>query len=262
MNLLKKSFPNYILSFLLITPLFIGSCAPSLTHQLVNQEQLLIDSKNTLDSNMYYTILPYRDSLSKIMDQPIGENSKLLQRFKPESPLSNFVADLLLEAGTKFIHERSDQQLSSVAVVNTKGLRAPLPQGVVTVENIYEIMPFENSMVAVQLNGAQMQKLFDHIVSEGGDGLAGASFTMSPPAQAKDVLVQNKKLQNEELYWVFTSDYLADGGDNYMIFRESETIVISPYTIRNLIMNKVKELHKNNMPVEASTEVRIKNEDF
>ncbi len=203
------------------------------------------------------TISPYRDSLNKIMDQPIGKSTHVLNSYKPESPLSNFVADLMLEAGINFIKEHGEQQLPSVAVVNTKGLRAPLPQGVVTVGNIYEIMPFENSMVAVQLTGLQMQELFNHMVSEGGDGLSGASFIMSPP-HAKEVLVGKEKLNDEQLYWVFTSDYIADGGDHYTIFGESDNIIYSPYTIRDLIMKKVQDLQRMDLSVDPSTLIRIK----
>ncbi len=262
MNLIEKKHYNYSILFLLILTLFSGSCSPTYTHQIASQKQIIIDPTCAIDSNLYNTILPYKDSLKKVMDQPIGKSKETLSAFKPESPLSNFVADLLLEAGIKFIEESGREQLPSVAVVNTKGLRAPLPQGEVTVGNIYEIMPFENSMVAVQLTGFQMQELFNHMVSEGGDGLAGASFTMSQPQQANEVLVQGKKLRNEGLYWVFTSDYIADGGDHYTIFRKSKNIIFSPYTIRELIMKKVQELYKKNMSVEISTEIRIKKVDY
>lgn len=246
-----------LILLLLVMTLLTGSCAPKLFHHIARQEQITIDSTSSIDSSIYKTIIPFRDSLNKIMDQPIGNSSHVLSSYKPESPLSNFVADLVLEAGINFIKTHGEQQLPSVAVVNTKGLRAPLPQGTVTVGNIYEIMPFENSMVAVQLTGLQMQKLFDHMVSEEGDGLAGASFTMSP-SQANEVLVNNKKLNDQNLYWVFTSDYIADGGDHYTILKESSNIIFSPFTIRNLIMKKVKELQKNNLQVEPSKIIRIR----
>lgn len=242
---------------LLILALLIGSCTPKLSHYIASQEQITIDSTSSIDSSIYKTISPYRDSLNKIMDQPIGKSTHVLNSYKPESPLSNFVADLMLEAGINFIKEHGEQQLPSVAVVNTKGLRAPLPQGVVTVGNIYEIMPFENSMVAVQLTGLQMQELFNHMVSEGGDGLSGASFIMSPP-HAKEVLVGKEKLNDEQLYWVFTSDYIADGGDHYTIFGESDNIIYSPYTIRDLIMKKVQDLQRMDLSVDPSTLIRIK----
>lgn len=257
MNLIKNTRNNCFILFLLIIPLLGFSCNPALTHHIASQKQITIESSNLIDSSIYEFIIPYKDSLNKIMDQPIGNSSHVLSSYKPESPLSNFVADLVLEAGINFIKTHGEQQLPSVAVVNTKGLRAPLPQGTVTVGNIYEIMPFENSMVAVQLNGLQMEELFNHMVSEGGDGLAGASFTMSPP-HAEEALVEKKKLNNQQLYWVFTSDYLADGGDHYTIFGESDTIIFSPYTIRDLIMKKVQDLQIMNLPIEASTLIRIK----
>lgn len=257
MNLIKNTRNNCSILFLLIISLLGFSCNPALTHHIASQKQITIESSNSIDSSIYEFIIPYKDSLNKIMDQPIGSSSQILSSYKPESPLSNFVADLVLEAGINFIKTHGEQQLPSVAVVNTKGLRAPLPQGTVTVGNIYEIMPFENSMVAVQLTGLQMQKLFDHMVSEGGDGLAGASFTMSP-SQANEVLVNNKKMNDQNLYWVFTSDYIADGGDHYTILKESSNIIFSPFTIRNLIMKKVKELQKNNLQVEPSKIIRIR----
>lgn len=256
MNSTSTARFRYITLFLLAATFL--SCSPVLTHQIAHQEQVIVASENAIDSAIYKIIVPYRDSLKLVMDKPIGESSGQIPIFKPESPLSNFTADLLLEAGIKFIKEHGEEPLPSVAVVNIKGLRAPIPKGVVTVGDIFKVMPFENSLVAVQLNSQQMQKLFNHMVSEGGDGLAGASFTMQPPNKAANILVQNEKLNSNQLYWVITSNYIADGGDHYTIFRESKKIIISPYSIRDLIIDKVKEFGSKTKPIEYSTEIRIK----
>ena len=71
-----------------------------------------------------------------------------------ESLLGNFVTDLCLE-------QFSDQ--ADICIMNNGGLRFPLPKGEVTIGDIYKLMPFENKLVVLELNGLveNSSKTFD-----------------------------------------------------------------------------------------------------
>ncbi|WP_157666452.1 5'-nucleotidase C-terminal domain-containing protein [Alkalitalea saponilacus] len=201
-------------------------------------------------------IEPYRDSLEQIMNEVIGKNKATIRSVKPESPLSSFVADLVLKAGKDFLERQHADELPVISVVNVRGLRAPLPAGDITIRNAFEVMPFENQMVAVKLNGKQIETLFNHIASIDGDGISGASFTLIED-RAEKIRIHNKKPIPDSLYWVITSDYLAAGGDHYNVFQESDQILTSKRTIRDLIIAHIKMLNKNGEIIKPDNTVRI-----
>ncbi len=205
---------------------------------------------------MLALIKPYRDTLNLLMDEVIGYNEAFMRSEKPESPLSNFVADLVLEAGVTFLAESGISGSEVMSVINVRGLRAPLLQGNVTMRNAFEVMPFENQMTLVKLNGMQLKRLFVHITKSQGDGISGAAFTMAGE-NAENITVGGKPVTDNTEYWVVTSDYLANGGDGYDVFQESEHILTADAKIRDLIIAHIKRLQSNQQPIVADRRVRI-----
>ena len=64
----------------------------------------------------------------------------------PESLLSNLIADVLREAAVEVLGKPADMGL-----INIGGIRNSLTEGDITTENIYEILPFENSLCVLTM---------------------------------------------------------------------------------------------------------------
>lgn len=247
---------RFIHLFAIIILLSVTSCQQKVSGRLTNHELLTIDNNVGEDSSMLALIKPYRDTLNLLMDEVIGYNEAFMRSEKPESPLSNFVADLVLEAGVTFLAESGISGSEVMSVINVRGLRAPLLQGNVTMRNAFEVMPFENQMTLVKLNGMQLKRLFVHITKSQGDGISGAAFTMAGE-NAENITVGGKPVTDNTEYWVVTSDYLANGGDGYDVFQESEHILTADAKIRDLIIAHIKSLQINQQPIVADRRVRI-----
>ncbi|MGQ1948080.1 5'-nucleotidase C-terminal domain-containing protein [Geofilum sp. OHC36d9] len=251
-----------MIKYIFITAIAINSlllttaCKQQLNPRITEQQQIVINPEEGTDSLMNKYIEPYRDSIENVMNEVIGRGATMLKSFKPESPLTNFVADLTLQAGQQFMKESHLTSYPTLAVVNSKGLRSPLPEGNITIRSVFEVMPFENYLVAVKLTGKQVQQLFNHIVDEGGDGLSGASFTIDAK-KAVQSKVQGSPLSINQYYWVFTNNYLAEGGDHYAIFSLGDTTITTNYLMRNIIIDGIKRLAAKNSPVTAPKNVRI-----
>ena len=244
-------------SLLLIITLIAFSCSnPVLSPKLTHHEFIEINDPTTVDSTIEAAIKPYRDSISQTMNRVIGTSSATMTSFKPESPLSSFVADLIYDAGLKYLKAQGYTQPKVVALVNVRGLRSPMPKGDILMRNAYEIMPFENLMTAVLLNGEQMNKFFHIIAKENGDGLSGASFTLTKTGPTS-IKINNQPLKETEEYWVVTSDYIAEGGDGYTILKEASSIIITNITIRDLIIEGIEAMTKKKQIVSPDTSVRI-----
>ncbi|MFO0616569.1 MAG: bifunctional metallophosphatase/5'-nucleotidase [Polyangiaceae bacterium] len=71
-----------------------------------------------------------------------------------DSPLGNMIADAMwLRLGIQ----------TDFSLTNTTGIRADLVPGPVTVEQMFNIFPFDNSISKMQLSGVELQQLFDFV---------------------------------------------------------------------------------------------------
>jgi len=248
-----------IFYILLVSILIFGCSNQAPTPKLTNFEFIEINNPSNIDTAINTTILPYRDSVNLAMDKVIGTSSTTLYSYKPDSPLSSFVADLLYNAGLKYLVNIGYINPKVIALVNVRGLRTPLPEGTIKIRNAYEIMPFENIMTAILLKGDQLQKFFDILAYENGDGISGATLTLTKDGPAS-IKVDNSDIIETEEYWVVTSDYLAEGGDGYSIFKEADTRIITSQTIRDIIIEGIETMTANNQLITPSKNIRITDE--
>ena len=155
---------------LLITCLFlILSCKTTfVTTEIKSQNISVTDSIIPLDSQLVRMYLPYKTILEKDMGRVISNSEKEMIKDKPESGLTNLLADLLLEEGKMEVMRTNLQIEPEISFLNYGGIRSGLPKGEITVGKIFEIMPFENEMVFIQLSGEQLQQFFDIVAGHGG----------------------------------------------------------------------------------------------
>jgi 2',3'-cyclic-nucleotide 2'-phosphodiesterase (5'-nucleotidase family) len=104
-------------------------------------------------------------------------------------------------------------------------------------------MPFENSAIVLALKAEQIAEIATYIVAEKKPHpLAGMTFTIDKNNAVKNILVQGKPLQNDKTYYVVTSDYLANGGDNMNFFKKSSQKFDLDYKLRNIVIDYFKRL--------------------
>ena len=121
---------------------------------------------------------PFMNVLEKDMVRVISFSTIEMEKGKPESTLTNFLADLLLEEGRKEANRRGINE-PDISYFNYGGIRTSLPKGEITVGKVFELMPFENEMVLLALNGKQVQEFCDIIAFKGGDSIGGVKFMIS-----------------------------------------------------------------------------------
>lgn len=102
---------------------------------------------------------PYHQSLDALgnLDLLVGyalDGSKRNSTSGGDSPLGNMIsAAMWLRLGIQ----------TDFALTNTTGIRADLVPGPVTVEQMFNIFPFDNSITKMQLSGLEIQELFDFV---------------------------------------------------------------------------------------------------
>lgn len=241
------------LSILVVTTL-TGCHNTTLQKQNEVGKSIYLDNTYNESAEIKAYIQPFKDSLDKEMKQIIGHAKQRLNKGMPESLLTNFTADLLLEESIKTAKSES-LEVPDIAIINHKGLRTIIDEGPITVEKIYQLMPFENKLVLVTLSKDQLVELFNYMASVGGDGLSGATFTIKD-GKAQNIKVNGKALTKAN-YIIATNDYLAKGGDKFTIFTKALSQKETHAKLRDLIIDHIKTLEQNNQMVDAKLDNRI-----
>ena len=140
--------------------------------------------------------------------------------------------------------------------MNVGGLRTALPNGEITMGNMYEVMPFENSVVVVKLNGSSMDSLFKHIIRRGGEPVSGLKLEIDEK-QLYTAWLGQRRFDSRRDYWVATSDYLAFGGDGFNMLKSPMQIVFFKRTLRDVLIEGVQNETKRFGVVQKRAERRI-----
>jgi 2',3'-cyclic-nucleotide 2'-phosphodiesterase (5'-nucleotidase family) len=217
------------------------------------------DSLNSLDSQVVTLYLPYKNILEKDMNRVISVSEEEMVKDKPESNLTNFLADLLLEQGKKSSQKAGLDFHPDISYFNYGGIRTSLPKGEITVGKIFELMPFENELVFIQLSGKQIQEFLDIIAGKGGDSVGGVRFVISDK-KAKDVKIGGSPIDESADYWLATNDYVAGGGDDLLVFTQHSAFVNNGEKIREIIISYMEEQQKNGAKLKAVLDGRIRYE--
>jgi len=152
-----------------------------------------------LDSIAYYTILPYKTELDAQMNHVLCHSKNFMDKGKPESLLGNWISDASLNQAQKLVEWPID-----LAFFNSGGLRSNLPKGAITKRDLYQLMPFENELVVLQLSAEEFEDLKTYFTKTEGQPM-GISSNYS---------------DNKSLYYILTTDYLANGGDKMSFFKD------------------------------------------
>ncbi len=246
---------------LLITWVLLSvSCKTSyIPTQTDTQNISVSDNVNPVDSQLVQMYLPYKKILEKDMDRVISNSEGELVKQKPESGLTNLLADLLLDEGRKFAVKNNLQINPEVSFFNYGGIRTSLPLGEITVGKIFELMPFENEMVFIQLTGGQLQQFYDIVAENGGESVGGVRFVIAN-GKAKNVFVNGEKLDPEKKYWLVTNDYSANGGDDLLVFTQRIELLGTGLKIRDVIISNFEDRQKNGEVITEKLDGRITNE--
>ena len=229
-------------------------------YQLVGVERtrIIVDSRydQQPDEAAAKFLEPFKRVNDSIMGPVMGAVAHNMHAERPESDLSNLLADILLWAAKDY----GEQPV--LAVYNMGGIRADLTKGKVTYGDLLDVAPFENKICFVTLSGEHLLELFGQIAKTGGEGVSkGTELVITPNGKLVSARLHGKEIDPAGSYRVTTVNYLLEGNDKMMAFRKG-TDIVSPQDASNnsrfLIMKYFKEKENKGEVVDARIEGRIK----
>ncbi len=237
--------------------LLLFSCTRYLTVSQINTKNTPVEIQNTsIDSLVQSIVKPYRDSIKHDMSKLVGVTATALVKGKPESKLTNLVADVILKYAFDFCAKQQLKVIPDVAYVNYGGLRASLPEGEITVGHIFELMPFENEIVLIKVSGESILKMAERIAARRGEGVSGIKLGIRNETVGK-LTVAGKAVDPTAAYWLVTNDYIAGGGDQMSMFINPLEKIETHAKIRDILIQELSEKYKREGIIDVKEDGRI-----
>ena len=268
--------PAVLLTLLVFTPLLfaqspvIEPCpatpAPRITGTSVpainaaKASEIVVDSSIPDDPDLEKIISPYRKKLMTLSVVIGTLNDELSKSSIGAGTLGNFVTDAMLAEARK----RTGKAIT-FAVLNAGGLRKNhIAPGQLRGSDIFELLPFENQLLTLDLTGEQLLKL-----SQFGtrDAQSGARMQYKWNDQNRTQIVSTKlidpggreqEIEPNATYTIVTIDYLYKlQSGNYALLQEGTHVRPLNVTIREAVMDYVKSETAAGRPIRATVDDRF-----
>lgn len=221
---------------------------------------LPVDSSVPDDPDVAKIVAPYAErvrDLSKVIGRLEGD---LKKSGVGAGSLGNFVTD-----GLRAQAEAKLGKPVALTVMNGGGLRKnDISAGELRSSDIFELLPFENALVAVEITGTQLQKLLQAATR---DAQAGARIQFKwndrdrpefLSGKLLDASGKEQEIDPEKIYTVVTIDYLLQvGGGAYAFLKEAKTVTPLNMTLRDAILNYIKAETAAGRPIRSVLDDRF-----
>lgn len=196
---------------------------------------------------------PYKQKINQTMNTVIAQSDMSMTAHRPQSVLSNFVADVLYDATLHY------DPLIDFSVMNIGGIRAGMPKGNVTIGNMFEISPFENIITIVELKGSDVTELFRNIASCGGEGISHhVRIEITKNGKLVSAQVGGKDIVPDRIYKIATIDYLAEGNDKLIALRNATNKTYPEGTLlRDLLIEHMKKMTSEGKRISSKIDERL-----
>jgi 2',3'-cyclic-nucleotide 2'-phosphodiesterase (5'-nucleotidase family) len=118
-------------------------------------------------------------------------------------------------------------------------------------------MPFENELVVLYLPGASITKLAQFIVQKGGQPVSNLLLEAKGDS-ITTLLINNQPIEPTKTYRVLTSDYLANGGDGILAFKDAIKKENTNIKVRDAIIEYMRNEQSAGRTLNPMLDGRIK----
>ena len=133
---------------------------------------------------------------------------------------------------------------AEVAFYNTGGIRKGIAPGVITMGNLYEVIPFDNTICTVEMTGRQIMKVLEYGLMNQKIGMVQYSglkviYNSQASSDRRIVAVMSgtgKPLELDKTYTVAINDFLAAGGDGFVVLQQGKKLRDTGIVVRDSLV--------------------------
>ncbi|XP_050353508.1 apyrase-like [Nymphalis io] len=230
---------------------------------------IFLDRSVPEDEAIKARLAPYAEMVHQAEQEIIGESKTTLYFEKcvfGECALGDLLVDSLTEFGKTL---RSD--INYISFIQRGNIKSTIPSGNITKGVIFELLPFNDRIQSFELQGKDVLLALERSVSEPWEmtpfkgpyvlQLSGlrVTYNVSKPEgqRVTSVTVGHEKsdvpLDPEAFYHLIVPAYLADGGDEFMMFKNGKRNVEVVGRDQKIIENYIKK----HTPINVTKDNRI-----
>ncbi len=220
----------------LILVLYFG-CKESIYQATkISSETLEINSTIQQDSSIIKAYLPFKDKMTQKITEVLTYAPATLDRNDGilQSSLGNLIADLSYQKANELFKKETGKSVDFF-ISNFGGIRATIAKGNVTVSNVFELMPFDNTLVVAELSAEKTEALFAFLINKNIAHPLSKEVKIVVNNYQYQVHINDKPIQQNKTYFVATSNYLQNGGDGMNFFADPKSLYDSNFLIREAI---------------------------
>ena len=221
---------------------------------------LSVDDSVPADPDVEKIIAPYSEKVSEL-SKVIGRLEGGLAKSGPGAgTLGSFVSDA--------IRAQAKAKLGKpvvLAIMNAGGLRKnDIAAGDLRASDIFELLPFENALIALDVTGEQLGKLLQLATR---DAQSGARIHFKYNDRDRPEFISGKlvdengneqEIDPNKTYTIVTLDYLLRlNSGAYAILKEAKSSAPLDITLRDAVMNYVKSETAAGRPIRAAVDNRF-----
>ena len=167
------------------------------------------------DTEMTRLLEPYRAEVDK-WRLPIGQSAAPMEIFRRECALNTWVADAAREHASTVTGKPVD-----MVMLNAGGVRASMPGGEVSYYDIAQILPFENTLVVMDLAPANLESVMAAVAAQKGR-TALSGFTIEADSEGKLISfkIGGEAPDPSRTYTFATVDFLAMGNGGFEVLKD------------------------------------------
>lgn len=184
-------------------------------------------------------LAPYRQQLADSFSAVIAITETKLIKKRPGGSLGNLVTEAMWLHTKLNTPGTSQAPPATFVLMNYGGIRLKeIAAGSISIGKIFELLPFENTLVRIDLNGANLKKLLQQVNKVNGWPM---KFNNKKFKSLEDINPRQR-------FELITNNYIAQGGDNCSILKtlpqEDTGILLRDIVIEYL--KKQKTVKANN----------------
>tara|TARA_R110000850_G_scaffold277086_1_gene422468 strand:+ start:218114 stop:218869 length:756 start_codon:yes stop_codon:yes gene_type:complete len=227
--------------FLLLLLSIVAGCTEEKELTVTQIEGVNIEINDSIKGVVEYEnfLKPYRNHIASQLNETLAYNVRHMNRTDGalNSSIGNMMADAVIELSGPIFKQRTQNEIDFV-LLNYGGIRATMEKGDVTRKTAFEIMPFENEIVILELSPKRIQEMLDYLRFELlAHPVSGIEINLNKDYEISEVKIQGTALDSTKNYFVATSDYLRNGGDRMYFFEDPVSETPLDYKVRNVLID-------------------------
>jgi 5'-nucleotidase/UDP-sugar diphosphatase len=215
------------------------------------------------DTEITDMLAPYIEKANASLKEVVGEAADtFVFGDRLTRKIETALGDGICDANVWYFRTLYNQDID-FAFHNGGNMRAELPAGPITREQLLTILPFENYLYVASLKGSEIIELFNFIASipQGAGGWAQVSkevrYTIDytdGTGKLQDLTIHGEAVDPDRVYRFSTNDYLLGGGDGYTVLTKATEPFNTSLLLSYVVIEALQSLGE---PVSPTTDGRI-----